>query len=66
MQQGRGMGNQNQSGNMDILKKFRYNFHYWLRNCYQAEEMNNQAQNQNFTQETSSGQNQMNKTQQSE
>lgn len=23
---------------MDILKKFRYNFHYWLRNCYQAEE----------------------------
>ena len=25
---------------MDILRKFRYNFHYWLRNCYQAEEMN--------------------------
>ena len=24
---------------MDILKKFRYNFHYWLRNCYQAEEI---------------------------
>lgn len=23
---------------MDILKKFRYNFHYWLRNCYQAED----------------------------
>ena len=21
--------------NMDILKKFRYNFHYWLKNCYQ-------------------------------
>ena len=21
---------------MDILKKFRYNFHYWLKNCYQA------------------------------
>lgn len=21
---------------MDILKKFRYNFHYWLRNCYQG------------------------------
>jgi hypothetical protein len=24
---------------MDILKKFRYNFHYWLRNCYQAEDL---------------------------
>ena len=24
---------------MDILRKFRYNFHYWLRNCYQAEEV---------------------------
>ena len=23
---------------MDILKKFRYNFHYWLRNCYQADD----------------------------
>jgi hypothetical protein len=23
---------------MDILKKFRYNFHYWLRNCYQSDE----------------------------
>ena len=22
------------NGNMDLLKKFRYNFHYWLRNCY--------------------------------
>ena len=21
---------------MDILKKFRYNFHFWLKNCYQA------------------------------
>ncbi len=20
--------------NMDLLKKFRYNFHYWLKNCY--------------------------------
>ena len=20
---------------MDLLKKFRYNFHYWLKNCYQ-------------------------------
>mmetsp|Transcript_33642 Transcript_33642/g.51895 ORF Transcript_33642/g.51895 Transcript_33642/m.51895 type:complete len:81 (+) Transcript_33642:1090-1332(+) len=19
---------------MDLLKKFRYNFHYWLKNCY--------------------------------
>jgi len=25
----------NKNSNMDILKKFRYNFHYWLRNCYQ-------------------------------
>jgi len=25
----------NQKGNnMDLLKKFRYNFHYWLKNCY--------------------------------
>ena len=24
---------------MDILKKFRYNFHYWLRNCYQIPDM---------------------------
>ena len=23
---------------MDILKKFRYNFNYWLKNCYQQEE----------------------------
>lgn len=23
------------NGNMDLLKKFRYNFHYWLKNCYQ-------------------------------
>jgi hypothetical protein len=30
--------NSGMNGNMDILKKFRYNFHYWLRNCYQAEE----------------------------
>jgi hypothetical protein len=22
------------AGNMDLLKKFRYNFHYWLKNCY--------------------------------
>ena len=22
---------------MDLLKKFRYNFHYWLKNCYQPE-----------------------------
>lgn len=28
----------NQKGNnMDLLKKFRYNFHYWLKNCYQPE-----------------------------
>lgn len=34
-----GQGGQRPAGNhMDILKKFRYNFHYWLRNCYQAEE----------------------------
>ena len=25
-------------GNMDLLKKFRYNFHYWLKNCYQPGE----------------------------
>ena len=25
--------------NMDIMKKFRYNFHYWLRNCYQAQDV---------------------------
>ena len=30
-------GSTNNAGNhMDILKKFRYNFHYWLRNCYQG------------------------------
>jgi len=23
------------TGNMDLLKKFRYNFNYWLKNCYQ-------------------------------
>ena len=22
------------NGNKDLLKKFRYNFHYWLKNCY--------------------------------
>lgn len=32
-------GTQSKQGNMDILKKFRYNFHYWLRNCYQVEEL---------------------------
>lgn len=26
------------ASHMDILKKFRYNFHYWLRNCYQDPE----------------------------
>lgn len=46
-----GQGNPNQpntqggrkgtvGNHMDILKKFRYNFHYWLRNCYQAEDNN--------------------------
>ena len=25
------------SGNMDLLKKFRYNFNYWLKNCYQPQ-----------------------------
>lgn len=31
----------NQKGNnMDLLKKFRYNFHYWLKNCYQPEATN--------------------------
>jgi len=24
------------NGNMDLLHKFRYNFHYWLKNAYQA------------------------------
>lgn len=23
--------------NMDLLKKFRYNFNYWLKNCYQPQ-----------------------------
>lgn len=32
------------SNNMDILKKFRYNFHYWLRNCYQNEDFLNEQQ----------------------
>ena len=27
---------------MDILKKFRYNFHYWLRNCYQGTDDQNE------------------------
>lgn len=27
-------GNKAVGNHMDILKKFRYNFHYWLRNCY--------------------------------
>lgn len=22
---------------MDLLKKFRYNFNYWLKNCYQGQ-----------------------------
>ena len=25
------------AGNMDLLKKFRYNFNYWLKNCYQPQ-----------------------------
>jgi hypothetical protein len=31
---------------MDILKKFRYNFHYWLKNCYQTEEGREAIENQ--------------------
>ena len=31
-------GGRNPHNHMDILKKFRYNFHYWLRNCYQTDE----------------------------
>jgi hypothetical protein len=27
-------GNGNAGNNMDLLKKFRYNFNYWLKNCY--------------------------------
>ena len=26
----------NNNGNMDLLHKFRYNFHYWLKNAYQS------------------------------
>ena len=33
-------GGNHQPNHMDILKKFRYNFHYWLRNCYQADDPN--------------------------
>lgn len=29
-------------GNMDLLKKFRYNFHYWLKNCYQPGDLEEQ------------------------
>lgn len=25
---------QGTGNSMDLLKKFRYNFHYWLKNCY--------------------------------
>ena len=36
-------GSANNAGNhMDILKKFRYNFHYWLRNCYQGTDDQNE------------------------
>lgn len=27
--------NPDETQNMEILRKFRYNFHYWLKNCYQ-------------------------------
>ncbi len=39
------IGTRNAQNHMDILKKFRYNFHYWLRNCYQAEDMSSQLSN---------------------
>jgi hypothetical protein len=32
------------NGNMDMLKKFRYNFNYWLKNCYQSTESIEDAQ----------------------
>lgn len=32
------------ANNMDILKKFRYNFHYWLKNCYQQNPAENGIQ----------------------
>ena len=35
--------NGDMANNMDILKKFRYNFHYWLKNCYQNPENSAQA-----------------------
>ena len=32
----------NRVGNdMDLIKKFRYNFHYWLKNCYSPEATSN-------------------------
>ena len=39
MGRGAGAARTTVGNHMDILKKFRYNFHYWLRNCYQAEEI---------------------------
>ena len=45
-QQALSSNRQQKNGNMDILKKFRYNFHYWLRNCYQMEEQNQEPRDE--------------------
>jgi hypothetical protein len=37
-------GKRKMNGNMDLLKKFRYNFHYWLKNCYQPGEIEENKQ----------------------
>lgn len=39
------------AGNMDLLKKFRYNFNYWLKNCYQPQ-MNIEDHNKEIYQTT--------------
>ena len=36
---------------MDLLKKFRYNFNYWLKNCYQPQ-MNIEDHNKEIYQTT--------------
>lgn len=41
----------NNAGNMDLLKKFRYNFNYWLKNCYQPQ-MNIEDHNKEIYQTT--------------
>ena len=43
--------NNNSGNNMDLLKKFRYNFNYWLKNCYQPQ-MNIEDHNKEIYQTT--------------